>query len=331
MAKRSLAMSALAIPTPALASLAALFVTLSFATTAAAQPNPADFDLPAVAPDPLYHVELILFAFNEGNRFEEDLLHGIENPRFAPRPKLLRVPTIEMETVFGTTPGPGAGLPGARPPADDPASNGDDPRPAETTPLPGRTAIGADTPGNTVPANDPLQDRLEPIELAWTGNSEATTATASLPDGFRTLTNDELELGNAAARMNRPPYTLLGHAGWVQTGVDTDRSVELDLQFLGITNPTGTIEVSARRYLHAVVDFEFYDGSGTFWSAANGSDIAPLQYAQSFKVEDEVNAIRSGNDLYHIDHPLYGVLIQIRRAPEPVDETGSQSTGGPAG
>jgi hypothetical protein len=145
------------------------------------------------------------------------------------------------------------------------------------------------------------------------------------------LTAAELELGDAAARMNRRPYSLLGHAGWVQAGVDTDRSVALDLRWLGITNPTGTIEVYARRFLHAVVDFNFYEGSGSFWTAPAGFAIAPLQYAESYAVKQEVNAIRSGDGTYYIDHPLFGVLIQIRRAPEPEEESGTPTAGGPAG
>lgn len=316
LAMRTLAIRRLAFRLLAGSRLAGLLVSASLVTTALAQPNPADFNLPAVEPDPLYHVEMILFAFDEGNRFEEDLLHDIENPGFAPPLKLLRVPTIELETVFG--------LPAETPAADDPAS-------AATTPLPDQEIAGADNSGDTIPAIDPLRDRLELIERPGTENRDAFANTVALPAGFRPLTSGELELNNVAARMNRRPYTLLGHAGWVQTGVDTDRSVELDLKFLGIDNPTGTIEVSARRYLHAVVDFVFHDGAGTFWSAASDFGVAPLQYAQSFAIEDEINAIRSGDSLYLVDHPLYGVLIQIRRAPEPEDETGSESAGGPAG
>jgi hypothetical protein len=315
---------------PAIRTVAALIAVLSAATTAVAQPNPADFDLPDVEPEPLYHVELILFAFDDGNRFEEDLLHGIENRQFAPPLKLLRVPTIELDTVFG--------LPVAPPAADDPATvadaaatAADDLTSAETLPLPGQAVIGTDNPDSPFPAIDPLRDRLELIELTGEGNYATLADPAALPAGFRALSNDELELNNVAARMNRRPYTLLGHAGWALTGVDTDRSVELDLKYLGITNPTGTIEVYARRYLHAVIDFVFHEGSGTFWSSTGDFGIAPLQSAQSFKIEDEVNAIRSGDSLYLVDHPLYGVLVQIRRAPEPADDTGAQTGGGPAG
>jgi len=326
-----------AMQTLAMRRLTALAAVLSVATAAVAQPDPADFGLPAVEADPLYHVELILFAFNDGNRFEEDLLHGIETPQFAPPLTLLRVPTIEMESVFGMAPDPGFGLPEAPPAADDPAAiadaaaSADGPTSAETLPLPGQTVIDADDPDNTIAAIDPFRDRLELIDRAGDGDYEMLVDPAALPAGFRPLANDELELNNVAARMNRRPYTLLGHAGWVQTGVDTDRSVKLDLKLLGITNPTGTIEVYARRFLHAVVDFVFYEGSGTFWSAAGNFGIAPLQYAQSFEIEDEINAIRSGDSLYLIDHPLYGVLIQIRRAPEPADESGAPTAGGPAG
>lgn len=321
-------MRILAMQIPATRGLAAVCTLLTIAMTAAAQPNPADFDLPATGADPLYHVELILFAFDEGNLFEEDLLHGTENLQFAPPLELLRVPPIEMETVFGPTPNPDFGLPGAPPAADDPSTVADDPL---LTADDVSSTLDEPRSTETVTAIDPLRDRLQLIERTENGISAASADMVALPAGFRALANDELELNNVAARMNRRPYTLLGHAGWVQTGVDTDRSIELDLQFLGIDNPTGTIEVYARRYLHAVVDFVFHEGSGTFWSAESGLGVAPLQYARSFEIEDEVNAIRSGDSLYLVDHPLYGVLIQIRRAPEPEDEAGTQDTGGPAG
>jgi hypothetical protein len=175
-----------------------------------------------------------------------------------------------------------------------------------------------------------LNDRLELIETGARQAAEATPGNEILPAAFRPLATSELELGNAAARMNRRPYTLLGHAGWEQTGVDADRAVRLDLRRLGITNPTGTVELYLRRFLHVAVDFDFYDGSGTFWTAANGFGVAPFQYAQSFKLVDERNAIRSG-ELHSIDHPLFGVLVRITPAPEPEAVAGSETTGGPAG
>jgi len=130
--------------------------------------------------------------------------------------------------------------------------------------------------------------------------------------------------------MNRRPYTLLGYAGWEQAGVDTDRSVQVDLKHIGMTNPTGTIEVYLRRFLHVLVDLEFFDGDGTLWTAPAGFGLTPFSYAQGYELIDEANAIRSG-ELHFIDHPLFGLLIRITPAPEPEDEPGTDNTDRPAG
>ena len=153
-----------------------------------------------------------------------------------------------------------------------------------------------------------------------------------MPAGFRALTESELELGDERGRLDRlRAYRVLGYAGWEQAGVEPDRSVPLDLKRVGITNPTGTIEVDLRRFLRALVEFEFFDGGGSLWTAPNVFGLAPLEYAQSYELKDEVPAIRSTDAPHYVDHPLFGVLIQIRRAPEPEDETGTEDGERPAG
>jgi hypothetical protein len=296
--------------------LTAIAATLALATTAAAQPNPADFDLPETEPERLYHVEMILYAFDEGDRFEEDFHHGIENPRIVPRPELLSLPDIELESVFGFRQGAAIETPAAEPQigAPDASTSGQ-----AVTPAPD---------GETADVSDLLTDRLE----LFTANADGEIANASVPEGFRPLAADDLELIAEAARMNRRPYRLLGHAGWLQTGVDPDRAVRLDLKYLGITNPTGTVEVYVRRFLHVAVDLTFYDGNGTFWSPAVGFGPTPFDYAPGYRINDEINAIRSRSGMLHgIDHPLFGVLVRITPAPEPDEESATEDTDRPAG
>lgn len=306
----------------------AIAVNLLFAATALAQPNPEDFDFTEseVEGDPLYHVELILFAYNEGNRAEEDFLHGLEDFRLGPRPKLLRLPSIELDSIFAADLGAEAGRedPGdlqSAPPAVDNSS-------AIATPADDLTVSDISAVDQRIELE---QDALELFEVNAAQNLDLSNEDQALPAEFRTLKGDELELSDVRTRLNNlRAYRVLGHVGWVVPGVDTDRSVKLDLYRLGITNPKGTIEVYRRRFLHVVVDFDFFDGSSSFWTRPASFGLAPFEYAQSYKLSGERNAIRSG-ELHHIDHPLFGALIRITPAPEPEFETGTENAGGPAG
>jgi hypothetical protein len=116
----------------------------------------------------------------------------------------------------------------------------------------------------------------------------------------------------------------------VQTGVNSDRAVPLDLARLGIVNLRGTIKVYRGTYLHAAVDLEFLDGRGTLWTSTPGFGPTPLEYAKRYRLESEHNAFRSG-DLVAIDHPLFSVLVRVTQAPEPEDGTEAGNAGGPAG
>jgi hypothetical protein len=74
-------------------STAIAATTLVLTGIASAQPNPDPTD-------PVYHVEVILFAFNDGNATEEDLHHGQDSDREGPVPRLLTLPDIELESVL---------------------------------------------------------------------------------------------------------------------------------------------------------------------------------------------------------------------------------------
>jgi hypothetical protein len=279
-----------------------------------------DSDRAAPPPDPLFHVELIVFTYNDGNRGEEDFRHGHQLVEAGPVPELLRVPAIDLETVFDI--GRGA-IPPLGGPPDAPAR----PEAAVTDSGAGGSVNAADDPA---PGDEPaLGDGLELIEREPPA-ARPGAAAAALPDGFRMLAPAELELTEARARLSRlRPYRVLGHVGWAQSGVDTDRSVAIDLKQLGLANPVGTVEVYLRRFLHVALDLELYDGSGTRWTAPPGFGLAAFEYAASYRLSTERNAIRS-TELHYIDHPLFGVLIRITPAPEPA-EPGAAGAGGPAG
>ena len=252
----------------------------------------------APVPDPLYHVEIIVFAHLNADRGEEDFRHGRENLLPAPAPRLYEFPALELETLpaFGALPG-----------------------------------VDPDAPSIATPTA-PRTDSLELIELADDRARLAGRLAGSappLPGGFRILRADELTLTAAAQSLARDAdYRVLGHAGWVQAGVDTDRSVALDLKYLGITNPAGTVEFYLRRFRHVIVDLSYLDGSASFWSAPADPGLAPLAYAESYRLQEERNDL--GDDLTYLDHPIFGMLIIIQRAPEPASPNGGDNAGGPA-
>jgi hypothetical protein len=178
----------------------------------------------------------------------------------------------------------------------------------------------------------PRTDLLDLIELADGGARLAggnRGEAPPLPDGFRILRAEELSLTAEAGSLARDAdYRVLGHAGWAQTGVDTDRSVALDLKYLGLTNPAGTVEFYIGRRRHVIVDLSYFDGTASFWSAPVAPGIAPLVYAESYRLQQEGNDL--GDALTYFDHPMFGVLILIERAPAPQNPNGGDSAGGPA-
>lgn len=306
-----------------LTTLAAL---VSASLTLPAQP-------PAAPADPRYRIEIVLFAWNDANRGEEDFHHGHADRLPAPAPQRFRLPPLELESLFE----PLLPLPPDATDATEPAA-GFGAESGQSTVAADPGAAGALAPdglppaiGSALPAEAAVAGPLlELIETA-TGRPpqarELAAAAAPLPDGFRILRADELELTADAARLSRGAYRLLGHVGWEQTGVDTDRSTAIDLARLGITNPTGSLEFYIRRFRHVIVDLEYHDGRGSLWTADAGPGLTLLRYAESYRLQTEENSI---TDLRYADHPLFGLLIWITRAPDPAPELPAGAPGGPA-
>jgi hypothetical protein len=256
---------------------------------------------PAPPQEPLYRIEIIIFAHNQGNPGDEDFRHGADALLTGPPPRQLSLPEIEVDSLFDF------GLPA--PPVDAAVAPGS----AAAEPVP------------------PAADSLELIERTGVGGSAAADRAVALPGNFRLLASDELLLTAVRRQMasiGARPYTILAHTGWVQSGVDSERSVPLDLNLLGITNPGGTIRLYLGRFLHVAVDLRYRTGSGSFWNWPAGNELGPLVYADSYELATERNAIRR-EELHYIDHPMFGVLIQILAAPEPA--TASSGQRGPAG
>jgi hypothetical protein len=279
--------------------------SFAFACLAASAPLRAQ----APTADPLYYIEVIVFAYLEPDRGDEDFRHGREGGAPAPTPRLFEIPRLELETLgdFGIA----------------------SPRPSDNAESPAGNAPGSPAIPGALPAT---RDGLALIELAGTAAPAAgptPPAAARLPDGFRILGPDELDLVEEAAQLRRlAPYRVLGHVGWAQTGVDDNRAVPVDLKHLGITNPGGTITFWIGAIRHAAVDLEYVDGSGSFWSAPADPGLAPLIYGESYHLEQASNDVL--RELWYVDHPLFGVLLLVRVAPEPGEGRGGGAAGVPA-
>lgn len=322
-----------------------------FALALAAAIQPAVTRAQADASDQLYHVEMIVFAYAQADRLEEDFFHGIDHPTAYPPLKRFDLPNIPMETVFdlGVEPEPAVDEP---PDAAAAARGGGEPVPGQTSARAPAPATSPSPEAADGTAEETAEGTAEPLPGAGDGSAAALPDDGleliepfadspplqrpdwidalPLPEGFRPLASDELELDGARRRLeNRRSYRVLRHVGWEQPGVDTDRAVAIDLKRLGITNPVGTIEVYRRRYLHVRVNLEYFDGEGTLWTPPAGPGLAPFEYANGYELVGERNAI-SSDELHYIDHPMFGILIQIRRAPERERGVGGP-TSGPAG
>jgi hypothetical protein len=263
--------------------------------------------------DPVYHVEIVVFEHVDSSRAEEDFRHGNDDSQTGPMPQRLTLPRLELETLSGFVPRServDRPLPPDAPPATDPAA-----------------AVPADP---SAEAAVPVPDALTLFDLPAANSQAFAGIAARLPEQFRILTADELELGDVRADLyRRREYRVLGHAGWVQTGVDENAASAIDMRLLGITNPSGTITVYLRRFLHVAIDLDFTDGRGSYWTAFPGTGLELLQHAQTYHHAFEHNAIRSGQ-LVYIDHPLFGVFVRITPAPVPEESDAAETPGSPA-
>jgi hypothetical protein len=292
-----------------------LLLAPAIALLAASAPltaQPPEAEAPA---DPLYHVEIIVFAWLNADRTEEDFRHGRDALLPAPAPRRYPLPGLEIESLRDV----GIALPGIEAGAG--AAVGTGAVPTGPEPSDAQNALPAGAPGDGL-------ELIAPSRGIGLPGVTGQPAGPRLPDGFRLLAPEELTLtANAASLRQWVDTRVLGHIGWEQAGVDTDRSLPVDLRHLGISNPVGTIEVWISRFRHAIVDLEYFDGSGSLWSIPAGQDLAPLAYAQSYRLQADERNIR---ELRYVDHPLFGVVILITPAPAPANPAGSGPDGGPA-
>jgi len=229
-------------PEPAARFLAAILaaVALAAAGRGAAQPPPGTE--PETPPVPRYRVEFILFAHNDVDPGEEVFAPELETALRAQPVPVLRSEPFAPRRSAQRDGGGALAEPGVEPRVD---------------------------PGASPPAGSDALELIDPF-----GRPEDAPA-ARAPFQFRILGNDELELANEYARIDRlGAYRVIAHGGWVQEGLDGSAAQPMNLANLGIVNPSGTLRLRLSRYLHLDVDLRYHarqPGAGIA-AAADGGD-----------------------------------------------------------
>jgi hypothetical protein len=318
----------------AVACLKCLTVLPLAAALGAAHAQPANDDTEAALPR--YHVEIIVFANNEGDPGEEWFAHEVAKSRME-----------ALDTVRRRTPhvvGANDALLGGndedaivldslsideliwareQAPAD-PNALLEDVLPG---PLPG---VSGDAPEGTpegTPDEAPDGAATEmPIDDL---NVEIRSADRSRGFRFRLLEQDELQLNDEYAHIARlSAYEPLVHGGWVQEGLSESAAYPFDLVYLGTTNPRGTMQLHLSRFLHVTVDLD-YVATRSAPSGPRQSSFSLGEFSTTPRYALETQRRLRSGELHYIDHPMFGVIVLVTPAPEPVEsesESGLRQT-----
>ncbi len=164
---------------------------------------------------------------------------------------------------------------------------------------------------------------------------------------YRVLRTGELRLGSAYARLQRlGGYRPLLHAGWSQEGLGEADSVPLPLSRLGKSNPAGTIQLHLQRFLHLTLDLDYRHtlspgpASSPATAApsvassespgravvARSDELSEIELAPHYYIVED-RRTRNG-DVNYFDHPAFGVLVLVTRAPEAPEATDEDTQDG---
>jgi hypothetical protein len=259
--------------------LAALLSGAALAAAAQGQQNAAE-------PEPLYQVEIIVFANTEASPAEESFpaqaaLAPAPQPGYGPLPleefdfeaaQALEIPpadTAASASEAGSAPAtePGGSAPGTEPgggvQGTEPAGGTQATEPAGGVQGTGPATAGANAPGTQTPGVAPPEPPPEPLIG---------------PRGFRMLGADDFELDDTYARLERlDAYRPLLHRAWIQPALTEDQAKTISMVDLGTLNPQGGISLYASRYLHLNVDLTYRPTGAQRAAFATATATAPAR------------------------------------------------------
>lgn len=219
------------------------------------------------------------------------------------------------------------------PPDADPPTDADPPADADV--LDGASAAG-DEP-------EPPRRYAEELDREYTFLAEGSSTERTIR--YRVLSAGELRLNDAYARLQRlNGYRPLLHAGWSQEGLGEAETAPLPLSRLGTAIPAGTIQLHLQRFLHLTLDLDYryaprprprlspgraapsVPSPVMSVAAARSDGLNEIELAPHYYIEED-RRTRNG-DVNYFDHPAFGVLVLVTRAPEAPETTDEETQDG---
>jgi len=187
------------------------------------------------------------------------------------------------------------------------------------------------------------------------GRPDLTKAVALTPDGTPLLDSapgeaapflpaeaDGYQLGGIVRALERSSaYEPLVHLAWRQAGLDRRQALPILVRVGPPDEPPileGTLQVHLSRYLHLTADLLYARDlpSGVTDEAvpaeavtpADGGSSAPRPDSALFRL-DQSRRMRSG-EIHYVDHPVFGVIAEIRPHEFAEAETPPPDSGSPA-
>lgn len=151
------------------------------------------------------------------------------------------------------------------------------------------------------------------IELPITKDSTSIITTGKRP---LFIENAKTSLDTVVQKISKN-YQILFHQAWSQNAVDTKNAptVLIENAQAGGTQMVGTIKLYKTRFAHVEVDLEFEKAIPSkireAFSENQQLTLEDLPSHWRFNLK-EARKIK-GSELHYIDHPLFGVLVQLRK------------------
>ncbi len=167
------------------------------------------------------------------------------------------------------------------------------------------------------------------------GNPESSILDGSRPDSMATLDHGWIALPASAQKLNAiegslsrsSGYRPLAHLLWRQTVQDPKAALPVDVLALQgysaggslpVPHLEGTILVSVSRYLHVATDLRLVEATQSYVSSTMNGTAPGIGAAPVYRMQQQ-RRMRSG-ELHYIDHPRFGLLVQITPYTPPEQE-----------